>query len=112
MVINRQSGVIMVRAFPDELRAVGDYLRKTQSTITRQVVLEAKVIEVELNAGFQAGINWTALVTKGSKTAAFGTSAPPGGFDNPFRTGTPSRSPGNPSSARWSIRSAVRSRSL
>ncbi|MEO8019925.1 MAG: pilus (MSHA type) biogenesis protein MshL [Pseudomonadota bacterium] len=85
VVINRQSGVVMVRAFPEELRAVSDYLRKTQSTITRQVVLEAKVIEVELNSGFQAGINWTTLVTKGNNTAAFGPSGPPAGFDaNPF----------------------------
>jgi MSHA biogenesis protein MshL len=99
VVINRQSGVVMVRAFPDELRAVGEYLRKTQSTITRQVVLEAKVVEVELNSGFQAGINWTALVTKGNKTAAFGQSTPPGGFDNnPFAPqGTPvTVAPGNP----------------
>jgi len=99
VVINRQSGVVVVRAFPDELRAVNDYLRKTQSTITRQVVLEAKIIEVELNAGFQAGINWTALVTKGNKTAAFGQSSPFNGFDgNPFAPqGTPIPVvPGNP----------------
>jgi len=99
VVINRQSGVVVVRAFPEELRAVSDYLRKTQSTITRQVVLEAKVIEVELNSGYQAGINWTALVTKGNKTAAFGAGQPPGGFDaNPFSPeGTPINViPGNP----------------
>jgi MSHA biogenesis protein MshL len=81
VIINRQSGVIVVRAMPDELRAVGEYLRKTQSTITRQVVLEAKVVEVELNSGFQAGINWTTLVTKGNKTAFFGQRAPDNGFD-------------------------------
>ena len=68
MVINRQSGVVVVRAMPNELRDVADYLRKTQSTVTRQVVLEAKIVEVELNSGFQAGINWTPLVTKGNKT--------------------------------------------
>ncbi len=99
VVINRQSGVVVVRAFPEELRAVGDYLRKTQSTITRQVVLEAKVVEVELSSGYQAGINWTALVTQGNKTAAFGQSTPPGGFDqNPFLPdGTPvTVAPGNP----------------
>jgi len=99
VVINRQSGVIVVRGYPDQLRAVADYLRRTQSTISRQVVLEAKVVEVELNAGFQAGINWTALVTKGNKTAAFGTSSPFGGFDsNPFSPqGTPVVvAPGNP----------------
>jgi MSHA biogenesis protein MshL len=81
VVINRQSGVIVVRAMPDELRAVAEYLRKTQSTITRQVVLEAKVVEVELNSGFQAGINWTTLVTKGNKTGFFGQRAPNNGFD-------------------------------
>ena len=85
VVINRQSGVIIVRAFPDDLRSVEQYLRKTQSMISRQVVLEAKVIEVELNSGFQAGINWTTLVTKGNKTAFFGQRSPNGGFDaNPF----------------------------
>ena len=90
VVINRQSGVVVVRAFPDELRAVADYLRKTQSTITRQVVLEAKVVEVELNSGFQAGINWSTLVTKGTKTGFFGQRSPNGGFDaNPLDpTGT------------------------
>jgi MSHA biogenesis protein MshL len=99
VVINRNSGVVMVRAYPEQLRAVGDYLRKTQSTITRQVVLEAKVIEVELNSGFQAGINWTTLVTKGNKTGFFGQSSPNGGFDsNPL---SPSGqqipvTPGNP----------------
>jgi MSHA biogenesis protein MshL len=85
VVINRHSGVVVVRAYPDELRAVGDYLRKTQSTITRQVVLEAKVVEVELNDGFQAGINWTTLITRGNKTGMIGTNAPANGFDaNPF----------------------------
>jgi MSHA biogenesis protein MshL len=82
VVINRQSGVIVVRAMPDELRAVADYLRKTQSTVTRQVVLEAKVVEVELNSGFQAGINWTSLVTDGNKSAFFGQRGPDGSFDN------------------------------
>jgi MSHA biogenesis protein MshL len=91
VVINRNSGVVMVRAFPAELRAVGDYLRKTQSIITRQVVLEAKIVEVELSSGFQAGINWTTLITKGNKTGLFGQSSLPGGFDqNPL---TPSGQP-------------------
>jgi MSHA biogenesis protein MshL len=85
--VNRQSGVIVVRGMPEELRNVGEYLRKTQSTVTRQVVLEAKVIEVELNSGFQAGINWTTLVTKGNKTAFFGQRGPDNGFDaNPLTT--------------------------
>jgi MSHA biogenesis protein MshL len=81
VVINRQSGVIVVRAMPEELRAVTDYLRKTQSTVTRQVILEAKVVEVELNSGFQAGINWSAIARDGSKNFFIGQRTPDGGFD-------------------------------
>jgi MSHA biogenesis protein MshL len=85
VVINRQSGVIVVRAMPEELRAVAEYLRKTQATVTRQVILEAKVVEVELNSGFQAGINWTALARDGNKSYFFGQRSPDNGFDaNPL----------------------------
>jgi MSHA biogenesis protein MshL len=86
VVINRQSGVIVVRGMPDELRAVADYLARTQSTVTRQVVLEAKVVEVELNSGFQAGINWSAIARDGANKNYFiGQRSPNGGFDaNPL----------------------------
>jgi MSHA biogenesis protein MshL len=81
VVINRQSGVIVVRGMPDELRAVAEYLRRTQSTVTRQVVLEAKVVEVELNNGFQAGINWSAIARDGNRNFFLGQRTPDGGFD-------------------------------
>jgi MSHA biogenesis protein MshL len=81
VVINRQSGVIVVRAMPDELRAVADYLQKTQSTVTRQVILEAKVVEVELNSGFQAGINWSVIARDGNQNFFGGQRSPDDGFD-------------------------------
>jgi MSHA biogenesis protein MshL len=85
VVINRQSGVIVVRAMPEELRAVADYLQKTQSTVTRQVILEAKVVEVELNSGFQAGINWSVIARDGNHNLFTGQRSPDGGFDaNPL----------------------------
>jgi MSHA biogenesis protein MshL len=85
VVVNRQSGVIVVRGMPDELRAVAEYLRKTQSTVTRQVILEAKVVEVELNSGFQAGINWSVIARDGNHNFFGGQRAPDGGFDaNPL----------------------------
>jgi MSHA biogenesis protein MshL len=61
VVISPQSGVIVVRAMPDELRAVDRYLRATQLSVERQVILEAKILEVELSSGFQSGINWAAF---------------------------------------------------
>ena len=85
VVVNRQSGVIVVRGMPQQLRDVTTYLQKTQVTVTRQVILEAKIVEVELNSGFQAGINWSTLLTHGGQKFFFGQSAPPGGFGaDPF----------------------------
>ena len=81
VVVNSQSGVVVVRAMPNELRDVADYLAKTESTVTRQVVLEAKIIEVELSDAYQAGINWAAVLTQGSRQYFIGQSTPRGGFD-------------------------------
>jgi len=61
VIVNTQSGIVAVRAMPDELRVIEDYLGATHATVNRQVMLEAKIIEVELNDGFQAGINWGAI---------------------------------------------------
>jgi MSHA biogenesis protein MshL len=97
VVINRQSGVIVVRAMPPALRDVAEYLRKTQSTVTRQVVLEAKIVEVELSSAYQAGINWGAVFSNGKYFV--GQSAPPLGFDvgPTTATGDPvTVGPGNP----------------
>lgn len=61
VVVNPQSGVVVARALPNELREVESFLRATQLVAQRQVILEAKVLEVELKEGYQTGINWSAL---------------------------------------------------
>ncbi|MBI5041498.1 MAG: pilus (MSHA type) biogenesis protein MshL [Gammaproteobacteria bacterium] len=72
-MVNRQAGIVVVRAMPGELREIGDYLSTLQNAVERQVVLEAKIIEVELNDGFQSGINWAALGEPGNnKTIVVG----------------------------------------
>jgi MSHA biogenesis protein MshL len=81
VVVNSQSGVVVVRAMPSELRNVAEYLAKTESTVTRQVVLEAKIIEVELGDAYQAGINWATVLTQGNRQYFLGQSTPRGGFD-------------------------------
>ena len=82
MVITPQSGVVLIRAFPQELRAVERFLRETRIAVERQVMLEAKVVEVTLNDGFQSGINWALFRTHDSP---FGTV---GQFGNNTRLGT------------------------
>ena len=68
VVINPQSGVVVVRALPNELREVESFLMATQLIVQRQVILEAKIIEVRLSDGFQSGINWSALSTAGNNS--------------------------------------------
>ena len=58
VIVTPQSGVVVVRALPQQLRGVEQYLRATRLSIERQVMLEAKIIEVTLSDEYQAGINW------------------------------------------------------
>ncbi|HVS17442.1 MAG TPA: secretin N-terminal domain-containing protein, partial [Planctomycetota bacterium] len=61
VVTNAHSGVVVVRASPSELRDVERFLESVQARLNRQVILEARILEVELDAGHQSGINWAAL---------------------------------------------------
>ncbi len=61
IVVDRHAGLVIVRAMPGELRDVEAYLESAQGNMQRQVILEAKVIEVELNDSFQSGIDWAAI---------------------------------------------------
>ena len=63
VVISPQSGVVVIRAMPDELRNVDLYLKATQLSVERQVILEAKILEVQLNDSFQSGINWASFAS-------------------------------------------------
>src|SRR2546425_2967932 len=58
VIVTPPSGVVVVRALPEQLRSVEQSLRATRLSIERQVMLEAKIIEVTLSGEYQAGINW------------------------------------------------------
>ena len=58
MVVNAMSGTILVRGMPTELRLVERMLKTMQLNIARQVVIESKIIDVELSKDAQQGINW------------------------------------------------------
>ncbi|MBE0612341.1 MAG: secretin N-terminal domain-containing protein [Burkholderiales bacterium] len=79
IVISPQSGVVVVRAMPHELRSVAALLKAMQVSVERQVMLEAKIIDVTLNQGYQSGINWAAFPTSG---IAGGFSSGLGGTSN------------------------------
>jgi MSHA biogenesis protein MshL len=69
VVLSPQSGVIVVRATPAEQRQVDEFLRAAQLSVERQVILEAKILNVQLNEGNQAGINWARFADGGHRVS-------------------------------------------
>ena len=61
VIVTPQAGIVVVRAMPDEIDTVRRFLRRAELIMRRQVVLEAKILEVQLNDGYQTGIDWTAM---------------------------------------------------
>lgn len=61
VVTSPQAGVLTVRAYPDEIREIKAFLNTSQQRLQRQVILEAKILEVTLSDSYQQGINWSNL---------------------------------------------------
>jgi MSHA biogenesis protein MshL len=61
VIVNKVSGTVVVRARPRDLRLVEEYLNSSRLFVQRQVMLEAKILEVRLTEGSQAGINWSSF---------------------------------------------------
>jgi len=76
VIVSPQSGVIVVRGLPKELRAVEAYLRAARLNIERQVMLEAKIIDVQLRDGSQTGVNWAAFISGNNHAGSVGPITP------------------------------------
>jgi MSHA biogenesis protein MshL len=76
VILNAQAGVAVVRGFPTDLRNAEQFLRTMQVIVERQVMLEAKIIEVLLSDGYQTGINWAAFRTSGNSRFSIGQVTP------------------------------------
>ena len=72
VVVSPQASVITVRAFPDEIREIRNFLMVSQQRMHRQVILEAKILEVTLSDGYQQGINWSKAFTSNGTNYTLG----------------------------------------
>jgi len=61
VMVNPQGGMVVVKALPRELALVREFLERSQLSVKRQVILETKILEVQLNDSYSAGINWGAI---------------------------------------------------
>jgi len=82
--VSPQSSVVIATASVRELRKIKQVLQAMEASVSRQVILEAKILEVTLSEGFQSGINWSGLALNGNGngytfnqvgSGAFGSSA-------------------------------------
>ncbi|MDC1314021.1 secretin N-terminal domain-containing protein [Pseudomonadales bacterium] len=71
VIVSPQTGMILVRAFPSELAQVEAFIEASQEALQRQVILEAKILEVELKEGFQSGINLSALYQSDNREVSY-----------------------------------------
>lgn len=76
VAVNPITGLVTIRAFPKEVDSVKEFLTRSQQILERQVIIEAKIVEVTLNDDYQQGINWTqALAHAGDTDFIFSTTA-------------------------------------
>ena len=68
VMVTPQAGLVTVRAMPKEIRAVKAFLDVSEEIIQRQVILEARIIEVSLDDGYQQGINWGQILANSGST--------------------------------------------
>lgn len=72
--VNRMTGTIMVTATKRDLNRVRDYISNLKKILNRQVVIEARIVEVQLSEALKYGIDWTAVGDwLGVGTTSFGT---------------------------------------
>lgn len=86
LTINQMSGTILARGMPSELRMVDRMLKAMQLSISRQVIIESKIIDVELNKDAQQGINWS-LFQKGLNRFSVGANVANIGVNQPSVSG-------------------------
>ncbi|MBN1613971.1 MAG: pilus (MSHA type) biogenesis protein MshL [Deltaproteobacteria bacterium] len=73
VLINRMTGTIIVTATKRNLEKVEQYLDVVRKVMNRQVLVEAKIIEVTLSDALQFGIDWTFILSSSTDTATFST---------------------------------------
>ena len=76
VIVSPMTGLVTIKAFPNEIFAIKEFLNLSEQTLRRQVILETKIVEVSLNDDFQQGINWAqALAHVGSTDFIFANTA-------------------------------------
>ena len=85
VIANAETGVLSIRASSRQHEKVQEFLDQVGASAKRQVLIEATVVEVQLNNTFQRGIDWQRLI-RGA--AGLGFSQTPAASQPNFNTGS------------------------
>ena len=58
ILISKASNSIVITDYPKHLNKVAEFLETISGTVQRQVMIQAKIIEVTLSKDYQAGVDW------------------------------------------------------
>ncbi len=61
-VVNRQAGILSVSASQRQHGLIEQYLGLLERSVSAQVLIEAKIVEVVLDKDFNTGVNWTSVL--------------------------------------------------
>lgn len=62
--LDRFTGTLMVRDHPRNLRNVRTFVENLESRYTKQVIIEARIVEVELNKSHEFGVQWQTVLNE------------------------------------------------
>ncbi|MEZ0148221.1 MAG: pilus (MSHA type) biogenesis protein MshL [Candidatus Reddybacter sp.] len=71
VIVNSESGMLTIKATRKQHQEIQVFLDRVLDGAQRQVMIEASIIEVELNDTFQAGVDWSRLVQEGASGFSF-----------------------------------------
>ena len=76
LIINPIAGTITVTTLPRDLNQIETFIRTFEASIQRQVLIEAKIVEVNLDRSFEFGIDWNVVANAGTAGITVRSAAP------------------------------------
>ncbi|MBB72627.1 MAG: hypothetical protein CMF50_09545 [Legionellales bacterium] len=66
VTVSQSTTTVTVHDHPENVKAIGEYLRKMNHELSKQVRIQVQVLQVNLNHNFNYGINWNLVRNFGS----------------------------------------------
>lgn len=73
--LNRLSGSLYVKDTPAVIKSIATLINEFKERMSKQILIEARIIEVELSDGYQYGIDWNILRNDLSKKSMLNSAA-------------------------------------